>query len=44
MNDLLEPPPTSADEYETFGDDERLAGEHAEYFSEDQYVDLGGLA
>jgi hypothetical protein len=31
------------DEYETFGDDERLAREHAEYFSEDYHPDFGSL-
>ena len=35
--------PDTQDEYETFGDNERLAREHAEYFSED-YADVYPVA
>jgi hypothetical protein len=35
----MEPIPDQSGEYETFGDDERLAREHAEKFSED-YLDV----
>jgi hypothetical protein len=31
------------DEFETFGDDERLAREHAEYFYEEYLHDVGAL-
>jgi len=42
-NKLLpdDPRPDAAGEYETFGDDERLAREHAEYFYEEYLEDAG---
>jgi hypothetical protein len=36
-----DPRPDAAGEYETFGDDERLAREHAEYFYEGYWEDAG---
>lgn len=33
------PPDIFRDDLETFGEDERLAREHAEYFSEDDYAE-----
>jgi hypothetical protein len=36
-----DPRPDAAGEYETFGDDERLAREHAEYFYEEYLEDVG---
>ena len=37
----VDPRPDAGDEYETFGDDERLAREHAEYFYEEYLEDAG---
>jgi hypothetical protein len=36
-----DPRPEAAGQYETFGDDERLAREHAEYFCEGYLEDAG---
>ena len=36
-------PADAPEEFETFGDDERLAREHAEYFYEEYLDDVGAL-